>query len=126
MELFKPTVSAVGIIGLVSAACCNPSLPAQELSPPAVQAKLGPRLLQRLGELETNGQVDQKLNVLIRTVSEINSDQEAMLLKKGVTINSKLGSIASAVIPAGSVRDVSALEFVLRIELAKKLKKRED
>jgi len=128
MEFFKPSVIAAGMSGfiLLSSACYHPSLLAEELSPSAVQSKLDPRLLQKLRDLEINGQVNEKLNVLVRTVSDINSDQESLLLKKGMIINSKLGSVISAVVPAGSVRDVAALEFVLSIDLAKKLKKRED
>ena len=99
---------------------------AQGPLPPAIQAKLDSQLIQRLHELERDGKPDERLSVLIRTLSEIKSDQEQLLQEKGLIINSKLGTILSAVIPAGSVREVAALKFVLRIELAKKLKKRED
>ena len=86
MEFFKPSVTAAGMIGLIlaSSACYHSLSLAEDLSPPAVQAKLDPRLLQRLRDLEINGQVNEKLNVLVRTVSEINSDQESFLLKKGM------------------------------------------
>jgi hypothetical protein len=128
MELFKPGVTAASMISLVLAAVAfyQSSLSAQEPLPSVIQAKLDSRLLQRLRDLEINGQADEKLNVLVQTVSDINPDQESLLLKMGMIINSKLGSVISAVVPAGSVRDIAALEFVLRIELAKKLKKRED
>ena len=133
MRHFKPIVSAAISVAtsaaglfLTGAGCYHSLSPAQELSPSNVPDKLDSRLLQQIRELEINGKADEKLDVLVRTVSEINPDQEALLKKKGVIINSKLGGILSADIPAGSVRDVAAFEFVLRIELAKKLKKRED
>jgi hypothetical protein len=128
MELFKTSVSTAGMISLAltAAAFYQSSLSAQEPLPSVIQAKLDPRLVQRLQKLERNKKSDEKLSVLIRTVTEINSEQKTLLLEKDVTINSKLGTIVSAVVPAGSVRDVAALEFVLRIDLARKLKKRED
>jgi hypothetical protein len=132
VELFRAIVSAaffMAVFGagffLTPAACYHSSM-ARDPFPPAIQAKLDSRLIQRVHELELKGQMDQMLSVLIRTASEISPDQEALLKVKGVSINSKLGSVISAGIPAGLVRDVAELEFVVRIELAKKLKKPEN
>ena len=99
---------------------------AQGLFPPSIQSKLDPELLSRLEELTSLGQPAQRLNVLIRTVSEINLDQENLLQSRGVSFNSKLGEIVSVTLPAKSIQAVAGMEFVLRIELATKLKKRGD
>lgn len=128
MELFKASVSAIGVISLVfaAAACSHSTSVAQRLLPPTIQSKLDPDLLHRLEELSNLGRLDERLSVLIRTASEINLDQENLLQSRGVIIHSKLGVILSAIIPATSIQDVAALEFVKRIELARKLRKRVD
>ena len=117
-------VSAIGVIGVILAAsaCSHPSSATPGLLPLSIQSKLDPELLLRLEELGKVGRLDEKLSVLIRTVSEIKSDQEQLLQEKGVIINSKLGVILSAVVPARSIQEVAALEFVLRIEMTKKLR----
>ncbi|HXC61502.1 MAG TPA: hypothetical protein VNV63_02395 [Nitrospiria bacterium] len=107
-------------------ACNHSSSMAQELFPPFIQSKLDPELLRRLEELTSLGQPDQRLSVLVRTASEINLDQENLLQSRGVIINSKLGEILSVTLPAKSIQAVAGMEFVLRIELARKLKKRGD
>lgn len=125
MELFRPSVSTVGALCILFAAACSYAAPAAEgrrLS--VIESKLDPELLRRLEELSNLGQLDQRLSVLIRTSSEINSDQENLLQSRGMIIDSRSGVILSATIPAKSIQDVAAMEFVLRIELAKKLKKR--
>ncbi len=128
MELFKPGVSAIGLISLVfaAAACGHSSSVAQGLLPPSIQSKLDPELLRRVEELSNLGRLDERLSVLIRTASEITTDQENLFKDRGVIINSKLGIILSAILPAESIRDVAALDFVVRIELARKLKERGD
>ena len=128
MELFRSSVSAAGVIGLFSAviACNHSSSMAQGFFQPSVQSKLDPELLRRLEELTSLGQMDQMLSVLIRTVPEINLDQENLLQSRGVIINSKLGKILSVTLPAKSIQAVAAMEFVLHIELARKFKKRGD
>jgi hypothetical protein len=124
MELFRPIVSALGVFCIVLIGFLGHSS-AQNFSSPTVEAKLDSRLLQRVRESERAGRPDEQFNVLVRTGSEMNADQETLLREKGATIKSKLGSVVSAAVPAGSVREIAAFEFVLRIELAKKLKKRE-
>jgi len=129
MQVSKSGVSSIYLISLVFAAvaCSHSSSVADVLLlPPSIQSKLDPKLLHRLEELSNLGRLDESLRVLIRTASEINLDQENLLKSRGVIIHSKFGVILSAIIPAGSIQDVAALEFVLRIELARKLKKRED
>lgn len=83
-------------------------------------------LLRRLEEINDLGQSTQQIAVLVRTVSEITMDQERQLKRLGVTIESKSGIILSVTLPATLLPDVAQLEFVVRIEQAKRLKPRED
>lgn len=128
MELLNSSVWAIGVIGLVlAAAACGHAAPVvDKQSKESIQSKLDPELLRLLEELSGLGRLNEKLSVLIRTSSEINPDQENLLKNQGVIIQSKLGVILSAVIPAKSIQGVAALEFVLRIELARKLKERRE
>jgi hypothetical protein len=125
MEHFSPIVYATGVFWFLLIGISGHPPSAQDFFSPAVEAKLDSRLLQRVRESETGVRPDEQINVLVRTASEMNADQETLLQKKGAAIKSKLGSIVSAAVPAGSVREIAALDFVLRIELAKKLKERE-
>lgn len=117
----------MGLIGLVflMLACSHAPSVSQSL-PSSSRSKLDPLLLRRLDELNGLGQSDQQIAVLVRTVSEISPDQEHRLERLGVTIHSKLGVILSAVLPARSIPDAAQLDFIVRIELAKRLKPRED
>jgi len=124
MTVLNSGVYAMGAIALVIAACGNVVTVFEGRSPSPIQPKLDPELLHRLEGLSSSGHMNERLSVLIRTSSEINSDQEDLLKSRGVTINSKLSVILSAIIPAQSIQDVAALQFVLRIELARKLKER--
>jgi hypothetical protein len=128
MELLNPSIWVIGVIGFVLAeAACGHAAPVVDKQAKAsIQSKLDPELLRRLEELSSLGRLNEKLSVLIRTSSEINSDQENLLKNQGVIIRSKMGVILSAVIPAKSIQDVAALEFVRRIELARKLKERRE
>ncbi len=122
------SLSVAGAVSLVfvALACSHSSSITQENLLSSIQSKLDPKLLHRLAELSDLRQLDQQLPVLVRTVSELSPDQERLLERLGMTIRSKSGTILSATISAVSIPDVAKLEFIMRIELAKKLKPRED
>jgi hypothetical protein len=117
--------AAVTSVALVACACSSSSSLAPE-PPPSIQAKLDPALFRRLNDINRLGHSEQLVNVLVRTATEINPDQDRQLEQLGMTIQSKSGIMLSATLPASSIPEVAALDFIVRIELAKRLKPRED
>jgi hypothetical protein len=119
------STAATGV-ALAALACSSSSSIAPAEPPPSIQAKLGPALLHRLNDIGSLGRSDQLLDVLVRTATEIDPNQDRQLERLGMTIRSKSGIILSATLPASSIPEVAALDFIVRIELAKRLKPRED
>lgn len=74
--------------------------------------------------LKSDRQMDQEIRVLIRTKKEIDATERAALEKKGVKIGSVIGDILTAIIPARTISEIAALEFVLFIEKSKTLRLR--
>jgi len=122
-----PPICLTALTGVVLAALACSGLSPSTLAapPPSIQAKLDPTLLRRLNDINRRGQSDQRLSVLVRTASDITPDQERQLGRLGMTIRSKSGIILSATLPASSILTVAALNFIVRLELAKRLKPRE-
>jgi hypothetical protein len=118
--------TAVTSVVLAALACSASSSITPAEPPPSIQAKVDPALLRRLNDISRRGQSDQLLNVLVRTTTEIDPDQDRQLERLGMTIRSKSSIILSATLPASSILEVAALDFIVRIELAKRLKPRED
>ncbi|HUJ78899.1 MAG TPA: hypothetical protein VLY45_01140 [Nitrospiria bacterium] len=110
---------------LAALACSHSSSLAGGEFPPAVLDKLDPALRHRMDELRARGQSDQRLSVLVRTAADISPDQEGQLERLGMTIHSTSGVILSATLPASSIPTAAALDYIVRIELAKRLKPRE-
>lgn len=122
-----PLATLTVLIGFTLAAlsCTHSSSFAGGDYSPALHDKLDPPLLRRLDELHALGQTDQPISVLVRTATEISPDQESQLKRLGVTIHSKSGIILSATLPVSSIPAVAALDFIVRLELARRLKPRE-
>jgi hypothetical protein len=122
-RILSVSVTRVALAALACSASCSIA-PAEP--PPSIQAKLDPALLHRLNDTGGRGKSDQLLNVLVRTAARITPDQRRRLERLGVTIRSQSGIMLSATLPAASVPEVAALDFIVRIELAKRLKPREE
>jgi hypothetical protein len=119
-------LTALTGVVLAALACCDVSPLTPAAPPPSIHDKLDPALRRQLDDINRRGQSDQRLSVLVRTASEMTPDQEHQLRRLGVTIRSKSGIILSATLPASSISEVAGLDFIVRIELARRLKPREE
>ncbi|HTP42640.1 MAG TPA: hypothetical protein VML36_09475 [Nitrospiria bacterium] len=106
-------------------ACTHSTSMAGADLPQSLQDKLDPSLIRRLNDLRAGGSSDQPVSVLVRTTAVIGPDQERQLEHFGMTIHSKSGIILSATLPASSIPAVAALDYIDRLELARRLSPRE-
>ena len=81
----------------------------------ATRKKLDPRARFRLPHAELKGLVE----VLIRTVTPLDSHQRAEFVRAGGTIRTSTGTITSATMDANSLETVARLPFVRKIELSR-------
>ena len=124
-HLSFPTSTLLIGFTLAVLACAHSSSMAGAEFPPSLRDKLDPPLLRRLGDARAGGPADQPVSVLVRTTAVIGPDQERQLEKLGMTIHSKSGIILSATLPVSSIPAVAALDYIVRLELARRLSPRE-
>jgi hypothetical protein len=122
-----PHATSLLLIGytLAALACSPHSSSAGTGYPPSIYDKLDPSLLRRLDDLRSGGPSEQPVSVLVRTTTVIGPDQERQLEKLGMMIHSKSGIILSATLPVSSIPAVAALDYIVRLELAKRVSPRE-
>lgn len=82
--------------------------------------KIDPSLLAEIERLKAGPEANQEIDVLIRTKKEIDPTEREAIEKQGGRVGSVLGNILTARVPAGSVKRISDLDFVLYIERSKK------
>lgn len=83
----------------------------------ALQKKLDARARFQLPRSELKGLVE----VLIRTVAPLNSQQQAELFQAGGKVRSVIGNVLSATVNAASLEAVAKLPFVRKIELSRNM-----
>jgi hypothetical protein len=81
----------------------------------ATRKKLDPRARFRLPHAELKGLVE----VLIRTVTPLDSHQRAEFARAGGTIRTTIGTTTSATVDANSLETLARLPFVRKIELSR-------
>jgi hypothetical protein len=80
------------------------------------QQKIDPALFMAI---QKSGQLEQPMDVLIRTQGEIDATQRAMLEGRGARIVSVMGDVLTARVPPRAVAGIANLEFVVRIEISR-------
>lgn len=90
----------------------------QEQMDPAMRRKFDPHILINIEQPPGNKQ----FNVIVRTTTPIDASQKALLEQKGIDIGSIHGDIFTAIVSAKSLIEISKLDFVVYIEMAKEMR----
>jgi len=83
----------------------------------AIKQKLDPFLFIEIKE----GKPEKTLDVIIRTKEKVSKEQEKILTDRGARINSILGDIITASVPSEYISKVAELNFVVYVQLSRKL-----
>lgn len=87
----------------------------------AMQSKADAALRQKVAEAADAGRPDP-LQVIGSCDGWVSDDRRAALTQAGASVQTVVGETFTALIPAGRVDAVAALDFVRSLELAKELK----
>ncbi len=112
----------LGLVGLVVMASCNGDTAnknTMDISPANNQQKIDSGLMLTLQKLEQSQQSQQAIHVLIQTRGEINATQRTALERKGAKIDSVLGDVLTATVPAWLLFEVAHLDFVIHVEMSR-------
>ncbi len=86
----------------------------------SMRRKFDPQILIKIEQPSGNKQ----FNVIVRTTTPIDASHKALLEQKGIEIGSIHGDIFTAIVSAKSLIEISKLDFVVYIEMAKKMRPR--
>ena len=82
--------------------------------------KIDPALKMEVDRLIKEDQGDQPVEVIIRSRSEMEPAQRAVIEQKGGILGAIIGDVSSARIPAQSVSEIAGLEWIVYLEKPKK------
>ena len=107
----------LGLVGLLALAGCIGESIRND-----TQDKIDPALKLVIQAVESGNQPESEVNVLIRTRDEMDITQHNALERNGVRIGSVMGDVLTASVPVRAVTEIASLDFVVYIEMSKKLR----
>ena len=81
---------------------------------------MDPSLLIEMDRLKSAQQLNEEIEVIIRTKEEISAAERVEIERNGGKIGSVIGDIITARIPAHAISKMASMEFIVYIEKAKK------
>lgn len=82
--------------------------------------KIDPSLVMEIERLKSAQQLNEEIEVIIRTKAKISATERAEIERNGGKIGSVIGDIFTARIPAQAISKIAGLKFILYIEKSKK------
>ena len=83
--------------------------------------KIDPMIKKKCNDLKKEDKLDNELNLIIKTKETLTTDERQELEDLGVIIHTVVGNIFTSKTPAKSVWNIASLDYIIRIELAKKV-----
>jgi hypothetical protein len=109
---------------LASKLCANPPNDFNPQIDESVKQKFDPSILMELERLKKEEQISKSLKIIVRTKGKINDSQEKQMEELGLTIGSISGDIFTATGPLTAVLKTASFDFIIHIELSRKLRQK--